>query len=130
MIRTRLLPRDEWHRLAGTELETVWPVLPFGSQIVVVEDDDLIVACWALFPMLHVEGAWVRPEYRGNPRVARRLLAGMENTAQAMGATVVATAALTPEIGEILDKLGAIELPGRHFSLRLGLRERKEPVTI
>lgn len=130
MITSRLLPRDEWHRLAGTELETVHPHLPQAAQIVVVEADDRIIGCWAVFPLLHVEGVWIAPDYRGNPRVVRHLLKGMSHTALAMGAQAVTTAALTDEVAGMLERLGAVELHGRHFSLGLGLRRRPEPVTI
>jgi ribosomal protein S18 acetylase RimI-like enzyme len=116
---TRLLPREEWARLAGTELEAVYPVLPVGANVVVVEDDDRIVGCWAVFPIVHVEGVWIAPEYRGNPRVARRLVGGMKNTARAMGAQAVVTGAMTPEVATLAEKLGGIELPGRHFTVKL-----------
>ena len=118
-MHTRVLPREEYSRLVGTELETVYPVLPAGSQVVVVEDGDHIVACWALFPIVHVEGVWIRPEYRGNPRVVRRLVGGMKDTARAMGARAVSTAALTPEVAAMAEKLGGFELPGRHFTIGL-----------
>jgi ribosomal protein S18 acetylase RimI-like enzyme len=118
-MRTRILPREEWARLAGTELETVYPVLPDGAVVVVVEDGDQIVACWALFPIVHVEGVWIDPDYRGNPRVARRLVAGMKDTARAMGARAVATAALTPEVERLAEKIGGAVLPGRHYTVTL-----------
>lgn len=129
MLRSRLLPRDEWPRLANTELAEA-ELLPAGSEIVVVEVDDEIVACWGVFRMVHVEGCWVAPAYRGNAGVWRRLLTGMHHTAQAMGAHTVLTASLAPEVSALLDKLGATELPGRHYVLPIRLRERKEPVTI
>lgn len=127
---TRLLPRDEWPRLVGTELETVWPHFPDNANVVVVEDGDRIVGCWAVYTLVHVEGLWTATDYRKNPRVGRRLLMGMRNTALAMGAKAVQTAAVTPDVAAMLEKSGAYELPGRHFSLSVALRERKEPAII
>jgi ribosomal protein S18 acetylase RimI-like enzyme len=118
-MNTRILPREEWARLEGTELAAVYPVLPAGAQVVVVEDDGRIVGCWALFPVVHVEGVWIDPDYRGNPRVARRLVAGMKDTARAMGARAVATAALTPEVERLAEKIGGAALPGRHYTVTL-----------
>jgi ribosomal protein S18 acetylase RimI-like enzyme len=118
MIAARLLPREEWAaKLAGTELEAVFPVLPAGAQVVAVEDGDRLVACWAVFPLVHVEGLWVDPEYRKNPRVGRRLLFGMQQTAVGMGARAVNTAAISEDVAAMLEKAGAVELKGRHFSL-------------
>jgi hypothetical protein len=80
-------PRGEWTAaLKGTELETIHPHLPDGAVVVVVEDAGQVVACQAVFPQVHLEGLWVRPEFRGNPRVARRIFVGMVNAALAMGA--------------------------------------------
>lgn len=58
-MTTRVLPRDEWPRLAGTEAETVWPYLdPARTSIVVVERDGVIVGCHVLSFLLHAECLW------------------------------------------------------------------------
>lgn len=120
MTTWRLLPRDEWpEKLAGTELEFVWPVLPDHAHIVVVEADGKIAASWALYSQVHVEGINVAPEFQKNPAVGRKLLHGMINTALAMGAATVQTAALSDEVVGMLGKIGAVELPGRHFVMRI-----------
>jgi len=124
-VITRLLPREEWPRLAGTELEQVWPHLPAGAQVVVVEADDRIIGCWSLIPLVHCEGVWIDPEFRGNPRVALRLVRGMKDTARAMGAQTVLTAAQTPEIGRLAEKIGGAKIPAAdHYAI--SLREGKE----
>jgi ribosomal protein S18 acetylase RimI-like enzyme len=116
----RLLPRDEWaSKLAGTELEKVWPILPDNAQIVVVEDGDTLAGCWAVYQQTHVEGLYVAPEYRHNPRVGRRLLQAMTNTALATGGATVQTAAVSEDVAAMLEKIGAVELPGRHFVMRI-----------
>ena len=118
----RLLPRDEWAgKLIGTELETVWPLLADDAQIVVVEDGDTLAACWAVFPATHVyvEGVSIAPAYRGNALVARKLLRGMRETARAMGARAVRTAAIDPHVDDLIRRLGGAELPGRQYLLPL-----------
>lgn len=78
MITSRVLPEDEWPRLAGTELETVWPHLdPSSACIRVVEDGGRIVGHAVLFSAWHLESAWIAPEYRRGVRVGRRLLSGV-----------------------------------------------------
>lgn len=115
----RLLPRDEWWRLLGTELEAVHPLLPADAKIVVVEDDEAIVGCWAVYPQIHVEGCWIAESHRRRAGVARRLIEAMKSVAQSMGAQAVQTASLSEPVTRMLDTLGAVELPGRHFSLRV-----------
>jgi hypothetical protein len=125
VIQSRLLDRAEWaEKLVGTELELVHPHLPPGAQVVGVEDGDTLVACWALFPIVHVEGVYIKPEYRGNPRVVRRLIHGMQQTAQLMGAKAVCTAAIEDHVADFALRLGAVELPGRHFSLCVNAKKQ------
>lgn len=117
-MTTRLLPREEWPRLNGTEMEAIWPALDAHAHIVVVEDDDgQIVGCWSLFRQVHVEGCWIAPAHRGKSSVARRMLVAMRSCAQAMGARSVATAACSEDVKQLLIKMGAVELPGSHFAM-------------
>lgn len=119
-MTTRILPVSEYRRLVGTELETVWPHLPAEAQVIVVEDGPQIVGCWAVFPLVHVEGLWVHPDHRGKVSVGRRLLAQMVATAREMGAQAVNTAAVSPEVAAMIESCGGVELQGRHYALRIG----------
>jgi N-acetylglutamate synthase-like GNAT family acetyltransferase len=120
-MTSRILPREDYGRLVGTELEQVAPLLPEGSRVVVVEAEGEIVACWALFSMVHLEGCWIAPAQRGNAGVVRRLLAGMTRAARDMGAATVWTSATDPDVADLAARLGAVEIApsARHFSLRL-----------
>lgn len=112
-MTTRLLPPADWARLAGTELETVWPHLPASARVIVVEDEaGAIVGCWALFSCVHVEGVWVAPEHRARTAVARRLLVGMRHEARDLGAQSVVTGALTDDVRQLITGLGGKALPG------------------
>lgn len=122
MLSTRILPPSEWSRLTGTELETLYPILPEGAQVVVVEEDGpspRIVGTWAIYKLVHVEGVWISPEHRGKAGVARRLIGKTFEVAKALGARAVNTAAVTPEVAEMLKALGGVELQGRHFAVSL-----------
>jgi hypothetical protein len=116
----RILPRAQWHRLAGSELEPVWPYLPANADVIVVEEADVIVGCWAVYTLTHVEGVWIHPDHRGKSSVARHLLTGMRLVARALGARAVNTAAVSPDVASMLRKLGAVPLPGEHFALKVG----------
>ena len=75
--RWRVLPFDEWYRVAEIE--------PYKSgglpnsdywRIVVVERAGVIVACCSLFDTVHWDNFWVADEARGNPVVFRELVEG------------------------------------------------------
>lgn len=117
-MTTRILPASEWSRLAGTELEQAVPHLkPEDTTVLVVEDGDQIVGCWALIRYVHAECVWVHPDHRGRCSVARRLLAFMRRTARGLGASAVITGSLNPEVSELLRKLRATALPGQSYVL-------------
>jgi hypothetical protein len=123
MYQARILPPDDWPRLAGTELEQVWPLLdPTGAIVVVVEDAaGMIIGCWSLIPYLHAEGVWVHPAHRQRAAVAKRLIHATVNAARATGATSVMTTALTPAVAQLLTHhLGAIRLPGEMYAFGVG----------
>jgi hypothetical protein len=120
LIRSsRLLPRAEFGRLAGTELEAVAPVLPPDAHVVVVEQGDQVIACWALIPTFHCEGLWIAPEHRGKGRVAGRLWEAMRTLCRSLGIRTVATASLSPDVDRLLAHVGAMELPGKQFVMRM-----------
>jgi hypothetical protein len=117
----RILPPDEWPKLHGTELETVWPFLdPQTARVIVVEEHGDITGCWALFSQVHAEGLWIKPECRGQSAVGRHLLVAMKHHALQMGARSVATASLSQTVSELLAHIGAVELVGQHYSIPIG----------
>lgn len=120
-MTSRILPPEEWHRLARTELEQVWPVLdPLQAHIVVVEQGAQIVACWAAIRYVHVEGVWVHPDHRGKGRAAGHLVRQMRSLTSAMGAKAVWTAALTDQVRRLIAHFGGVKLPGEHYVMSMG----------
>jgi hypothetical protein len=120
-MTTRLLPTDEWARLAGTELETVWPHLPDTARVIVVENEaGAIVGCWALFTSVHAEGVWIAPEHRKGSVVARRLLVGMKRQLEDMDATAFMTGAVSDDVRHIIQALGGTALPGEQYVIERG----------
>lgn len=113
---TRILPPAEWPQLAGTELELAAPYLdPGTTRVIVVEDGAAIVACWALFPMWHVEGLYIAPGHRGKGSVARRLWHALRREAEGVGAATVLTASTSDVVTRLLRNVGAQPLPGTAY---------------
>jgi hypothetical protein len=118
-MTSRVLPRDEWPRLVGTEAGEIWPHLPEGSLPVVVEHDGAIVGCHVLIPYWHVECLWIAPNARGRGAVARRLWAAVRETARFMHVRTAFTAALDDRVRGLLEHVGAMKLPGDHYCVPL-----------
>ena len=119
-MTTRILPVEEWERLDGTELEHVWPILhPEHASILVIEDGDRIVACWAVIRYVHVEGVWIDPEYRHKVGIVKRLLVGMHKIVESLGADRVLTGAVTEDVRQMIATLGGKKLPGDHYVIPL-----------
>ena len=76
MITTRLLPPDEWDRLAALPpfCDSGLPN-PAHWRVIVAEDTtgDIVGHC-CLFDAVHWEGWHVAPEARGNPALIRGLI--------------------------------------------------------
>jgi N-acetylglutamate synthase-like GNAT family acetyltransferase len=119
MMNTRLLPPQEWSRLAGTELERVWPVLnPDHSEIMVVEEGTEIVACWAILTYTHLEGIWIAPAHRKGS-VGGRLLRAVFGLLKDRQIPAVLTASMSDEVTRLIEHFGGSELPGSHFVLKV-----------
>lgn len=117
---TRILPPEDWaEKLRGTALEG-HQLHPEHTAIVVVEDEaGQVVACWAAFDAVHVEGLWVHRDHRGRSTVARLLLEGMLRELRDTQVTEVMTNADTPQVEALLRHVGATQLPGTSWLWRL-----------
>lgn len=111
-MTTRLLPIEEWARLAQTDLALVLQhVRPEDARVVVVEDGDRIVACWSALRMPHLEGLWIDPAYRGRVGVARRLWTATLGQLTDWAHGYALTGANSPEMAAMLERAGAQKVP-------------------
>lgn len=117
-MTSRLLPPEEWHRLAQAGLETVWAQLPDTTRVIVVEDEGRIVGCVTGMLILHAEGLWIAPEYRKRVSVWRRLIAGFWSLAAGYGCAGAWAASVSEDMTRVLQKMGAQRLPGDHYVIR------------
>jgi hypothetical protein len=116
-MTTRLLPPDEWPKLAGTSAEGL-PLDPAHHAVVVVEQDGAIVGTLLLLRLLHAECLWIAPAHRRKASVFRRLKAALWRYGRADGYRTVWASALSPEMQAVLGKLGS-ELPGEHYVMSI-----------
>lgn len=115
-MTTRVLPSAEWDRVAHLDVAALLPwVAPADVQLVVAEEGDRVIGCWAVMRMVHVEGLWVDPAYRGNPRVAKRLFAATWQRVRAWTSQWVMTGAVSGQTRELLQHVGAVPLPSEMF---------------
>lgn len=108
----RVLPKEEWPRLRGTEAETLWPYLnPARASVIVVEDDGIIVGCHVLMYVLHAECLWIAPEHRGKSSVGRRLWRAVQNAVKSVGVDSLVTGACDDTVRGLLAHVGATKIP-------------------
>ena len=107
----RILPMAEYHRLVGTQLDTVVPILPPEGKVLVVEEQGQILACCAVYPLWHIEGLDVQPQTR---RSGLQLLALIRRVTASLPGVVAW--AQNPRVEPLLEKLGAQWLVGKHYA--------------
>src|SRR3990167_9526559 len=121
VMTTRVLPPEEWHRLVGTEVESIVPgLVPEHTQVLVVEQDGAIVGTWAVLRLVHVECLWIAPAHRRKAGVAARLLRAMVQAAERWRTPSVWTGSMSPEVTSMIQRLGGIPIPGEHFAIPIG----------
>lgn len=118
MVTKRVLPQEEWGKVAGIE--------PFASgglpdpehwRIVVVERDGTIVAVSSLFDTVHWDLFWVAEAERGNPVVFKELVEGgiavmVEHDLKQVHTTVPFG---RPDLSRMLERVGFQLAPGELY---------------
>ena len=112
----RVLPEAEWPRLASTDMQMaqIQKAATTGG-VIVVEDEDTIIACGAVMLCAHLEGVWVHPDYRRSVSVGRKLWTAIKKSLAAFGVTGFYGSTVSLDgLSDILSLKGT-ELEGRHF---------------
>lgn len=106
----RILLPDEWAKLAHTDLGRQLPLCdPAHTLVLVVEDGDEIVGCWAALTIVHVEGLWVDPTHRKRVSVQRHLWTGMQQLLR--GQRSVLTGAADMSVQQLIEAHGGQMCP-------------------
>lgn len=115
---SRLLPPSEWPRLAGTLLDPAWKTFsPSSDKIIAVEAAGVIVACISLSQQWHLEGLWVREDYRGRIGVGRRMLTTVRTLLRAMQIGCVQMMATNPRAARMCQRFGLAKPLPPHFEV-------------
>lgn len=119
VITTRLLPPEDWSRLADTSLKDVWrdlqPKHPFIDVLVAEDESGAIVGHILFQSLIHCEGFGIAPSERRQGRVFRAMLTAMAEYCDANGFEDVWSGSVSDEITDYLSRLGARPIPGVHF---------------
>jgi ribosomal protein S18 acetylase RimI-like enzyme len=112
-VTTRVLPRAEYDRIAHLDVAGFLPYVAGDDvQIVVVEQDERIVGAWSVLRVVHFEGVWIDPAYRGRVGVARRLLTATMRAAQQWSSRFAFTGAATDDVRRLITKhLRGVHIP-------------------
>jgi len=116
---TRILPKEEYGRLERTGIPQLPKVRSEDVTIVVVEDEEKIIASMMVLRATYFEGAWIDPDHR-NAGVTRGLLDLASEVAQMRGSQWVFVGAADDHMRSILDRLGAAKLPMDSYILNVG----------
>ena len=117
-MNARILPKEEWSRLNGTEAETLWPLLdPENARVLVVEDAGEIVGTWVGMRVVHMECLWVKPSHRGAFGVTKRLLRGMREIAAFWGTNKVITGSVSEHVTDLIRRFGGVPMACESFIL-------------
>lgn len=132
---TRILPPDEWGRLASLESLGIPPdrLPPPDSLVIVVEreGDQAIVGRWMAYNIVVLEGLAIDPAYQHFPRVAGGLLNRMMDELRTREIPAVLTLIQTPEVERLAEHAGFVQVPGTVWQkdlqdLRQASLEKKE----
>lgn len=120
-MKARILPREEWPKLAVTGIHPMETTLrPEDVQMIVVEDGDRIVASMGTFRVTHFESLWIDPEYRGNAGLGRRLIRAGFSAAKKWTDKWVWGASDTPHMNDVIGRIGGVKLPIESFMIQIG----------
>lgn len=120
-MTTRILPPEEWARIAHTDLgPVVMAVNPDAVTVVVAEDEQgAIAGCWALINFAHLEGMWVDPAHRRKGVVLKRMWNTICDVAAERGLGSVLTGSVDPSVTAWIEHRGGEKLPFESFVLPL-----------
>lgn len=117
-MTTRILPHDEYDKLASHPFFATHPPSPAGDIVVAEDAHGTIIGFWCLTPVIHIEPVWIDPAHRGGT-VGSRLYSTVCQFLDSVGIPVAYCFAETPEVADYLSRLGLSPQPYLTFQLCL-----------
>lgn len=115
----RTLPKNEWHRLPGDQ--TLLGLLPeHDIRVTVAEVDGEIVSHLFVMRVTHLEGLMIKPEFKGNPRLAMGIFEQAQKEAREFGTDWAWGASDTSLMSHIITRVGGKELPVKSYAIPIG----------
>ena len=115
---TRVLPREEWHRLGEERAAFYSSVNPEDIRVVVVEERGQIVATMAVLRIPHLECFWMAPDKAGNAGITRSLLRAAFGEVSGYAPNWCLANSDCPETNATLERLGGEWLPVHTYMMR------------
>lgn len=117
-MMARILPREEWPRLAVTGLVPIFPDFPPEDvKAVVVEEDGQIVAATVVVRVVHLESLWIKEE--AGAGVSRALIRAVVDASKEWAPRIVMAQTRFEDVSKMLARLGGAFLPVDSFVLRV-----------
>lgn len=124
-MRTRILPREEWSRLDPAATAFYETMAPEDVAVVVVEEDEGIVARMAVIRVPHFESFWMASHVEGNAGVTRSLLRAATKQARKWAPKWILANAENDAMCKTLERLNGEWLPIHTFMLSLNRKQER-----
>jgi len=117
---SRILPREEYHRLAVTGFPAFERALaPEDIRVLVTEEDGEIVSTLTAMRVVQFERMWINPKYRGNPSAVAVWSLAVA-CAKAWGVRWVAALCATAIMRKHIKRLGGSFVRAEWFTIPIG----------
>lgn len=120
-MKARVLSPDDWALLDDLHPAQLARTLPEGAAaVVVVEHGGEIVGTLTVAQITHLEGLWIAPEFRGNPRLSMALVEAAFAEVRKTGADWAWGGSDTEHVSDIIARVGGVEIPIKSYAIPVG----------
>jgi hypothetical protein len=114
-MTSRILPRSEWSKVADKFIDLDKVSGHAHMTILVEEDGQDVVGCWAFAMVAHADGLWIREDHRKKGVVLRRLWRAMKDVAHAHFVTHVLSFVKSDEMTDLMESMKASKVPTEYL---------------
>jgi hypothetical protein len=119
-MKARILPAEEWVKFEDPKLPPLFSaMLPKEVSVIVVEDEEKIIARMLVMRITHLEGVWIDPEYK-NAGVTGALLRQTAAVVNSHGDVWAMAGSADSVMTDILERMGGVQISADFFALGIG----------